>query len=155
MNSFWFSLLIKVIINMYFLRDHGLWLIGVSWFRGASFIQTFRQSSAETSVWIRIPGLPVELYTETFLMKARAKLGTMLKIDQNTLFILRQICSHMCWDWSKEETSSCHYSVGWRIQSGVRGSSSNLLQMQSLRPLNGNLYEAGGYSNDGNGCCDD
>lgn len=34
----------------------------------------------KVAVWIRIPRLPIELYTEKFLRRAGAKLGTMLKI---------------------------------------------------------------------------
>ena len=47
-------------------------------------------------VWVHIPKLPVELYTETFLVRAGAKLGSMLKIDQNTSIHSRGKFARIC-----------------------------------------------------------
>ncbi|XP_057746113.1 uncharacterized protein LOC130965362 [Arachis stenosperma] len=48
------------------------------------------------AVWVRIPELPVELYTNKFLWRAGKKIGTMLKIDQNTSIHSRGKFARLC-----------------------------------------------------------
>lgn len=50
----------------------------------------------KVAVWIRIPRLPIELYTEKFLRRAGAKLGTMLKIDKLTSVHSRGQFARIC-----------------------------------------------------------
>lgn len=50
----------------------------------------------KVAVWIRIPRLPIELYTDKFLWRVGAKLGSMLKIDQLTSFQARGQFARIC-----------------------------------------------------------
>ncbi|XP_016206877.1 uncharacterized protein LOC107647304 [Arachis ipaensis] len=48
------------------------------------------------AVWVWIPDLPVELYTQPFLWKVRGKIGSMLKIDQTTSIHSREKFARLC-----------------------------------------------------------
>lgn len=50
----------------------------------------------KVAVWIRIPCLPIELYTDKFLWRVGAKLGKMLKIDHLTSFQARGQFARIC-----------------------------------------------------------
>ena len=82
-------------------------------------------------------------------MNARAKLGTMLKIDHNTSILSKGKFAGICVEIDlRRKLVLTIIVLGGEFKV-------EYLQMQSLRPLDGNLYEAVGYSNNGNGRCDD
>ncbi|XP_057432215.1 uncharacterized protein LOC130724967 [Lotus japonicus] len=52
------------------------------------------------AVWIRIPKLPVELFTETFLWRLGSNLGTMLKMILIPLFTPEVDSLESVWNWT-------------------------------------------------------
>lgn len=64
--------------------DGGPWIIQGHYVTISKWRPEFRASSNKilsTLVWIQVPGLPVEYYTEDFLMKLGNTLGKAVKID--------------------------------------------------------------------------
>ena len=47
-------------------------------------------------IWIWVPGLPIEYYTENFLMKLGNILGKAMKIDQQTANAVREKYLRVC-----------------------------------------------------------
>nr|KYP72588.1 hypothetical protein KK1_005184 [Cajanus cajan] len=56
------------------------WLIADHYIYSGRYTKQTRKIAA----WIRIPGLPIELFNDRFLWRVGSKLGTMLKIDKLT-----------------------------------------------------------------------
>ncbi|CAN1759595.1 hypothetical protein LINPERHAP1_LOCUS7200 [Linum perenne] len=54
---------------------------------------------SHTLVWVRLPGLPLEFFTETFLRRIGDKIGQLVRIDPTTLAMERgnyaRICLHV------------------------------------------------------------
>lgn len=55
-----------------------------------------KETISRTAMWIRLPGLPLELFDETILMRAGGKLGKALKVDKNTMVTLRGRFARIC-----------------------------------------------------------
>ncbi|CAN1147616.1 hypothetical protein LINPERHAP2_LOCUS15971, partial [Linum perenne] len=51
---------------------------------------------SHTLVWVRLPGLPLELFTETFLRRINEKIGTLVRIDSTTLAMERGNYARIC-----------------------------------------------------------
>ncbi|CAN1128348.1 hypothetical protein LINPERHAP2_LOCUS4579, partial [Linum perenne] len=47
-------------------------------------------------VWVRLPGLPLEFFTETFLRRIGEKIGTLVRIDPTALAIERGNYARIC-----------------------------------------------------------
>ncbi|XP_015962326.1 uncharacterized protein LOC107486291 [Arachis duranensis] len=64
--------------------------------RWRPLFQPSEDGMQKLAVWVRIPELPVELYTYHFLWRAGEKIGTMLKIDQTTSIHSRRKFARLC-----------------------------------------------------------
>ncbi|CAN1823610.1 hypothetical protein LINPERHAP1_LOCUS30444 [Linum perenne] len=51
---------------------------------------------SHTLVWVRLPGLPLEFFTETFLRRIGDKIGQLVRIDQTTLAMERGNYARIC-----------------------------------------------------------
>nr|KYP54029.1 hypothetical protein KK1_000195 [Cajanus cajan] len=103
----------------------GPWMIADHYIvvqRWRPFFNVTASKTRKVAAWIRIPGLPIELYNERFLWRVGSKLGSMLKIDKLTSIHsrgLHAICfkcgryghrQDQCgesFDHEKETTASC------------------------------------------------
>lgn len=64
--------------------------------RWRSFFIEKAEKVRKVAVWVRIPRLPIELYTDKFLWRVGAKLGTKLKVDQLTSYQSRGQFVRIC-----------------------------------------------------------
>ncbi|XP_020230861.1 uncharacterized protein LOC109811509 [Cajanus cajan] len=60
------------------------------------FFTLTANKTKKVAAWIRIPGLPIELYNDRFLWRVGNKLGTMLKIDKLTSIHSRSKFTRIC-----------------------------------------------------------
>ncbi|CAN1800774.1 hypothetical protein LINPERHAP1_LOCUS22684 [Linum perenne] len=51
---------------------------------------------SHTLIWVRLPGLPLEFFTETFLCRIGEKIGTLVRIDPMTLAMERGNYARIC-----------------------------------------------------------
>ncbi|CAN1760391.1 hypothetical protein LINPERHAP1_LOCUS7509 [Linum perenne] len=51
---------------------------------------------SQTLVWVRLPGLPLEFFTETFLRRIGDKIGKLVRIDPTTLAMERGNYARIC-----------------------------------------------------------
>ncbi|XP_057452101.1 uncharacterized protein LOC130743900 [Lotus japonicus] len=63
------------------------------------------------AVWIRLPNLPVELYTEKFLWRLGSNLGTMLKIDMDTSVHSRSRFARICVEIDLSQQLTTNYTA--------------------------------------------
>ncbi|XP_020216678.1 uncharacterized protein LOC109800297 [Cajanus cajan] len=64
--------------------------------RWRPFFTLTANKTKKVAAWIRIPGLPIELYNDRFLWRVGSKLGTMLKIDKLTSIHSRGKFARIC-----------------------------------------------------------
>nr|KYP69874.1 Retrovirus-related Pol polyprotein LINE-1 [Cajanus cajan] len=77
----------------------GPWMIADHYIlvqRWRPFFTLTATQTRKVAAWIRIPGLPIELYNDRFLWRVGSKLGTMLKIDKLTSIHSRGKFARIC-----------------------------------------------------------
>nr|KYP52894.1 LINE-1 reverse transcriptase isogeny [Cajanus cajan] len=77
----------------------GPWLIADHYIvvqRWKPFFMVTAKQTRKIAAWIRIPGLPIELFKDRFLWRVGNKLGTMLKIDKLTSIQSRGKFARIC-----------------------------------------------------------
>ncbi|XP_020225227.1 uncharacterized protein LOC109807113 [Cajanus cajan] len=77
----------------------GPWMIADHYIlvqRWRPFFTITTSQTRNVVAWIRIPGLPIELYNDRFLWRVGSKLGTMLKIDKLTSIHSRGKFARIC-----------------------------------------------------------
>nr|KYP38810.1 Transposon TX1 uncharacterized [Cajanus cajan] len=77
----------------------GPWLIADHYIvvqRWRPFFTVTATQTRKIAAWIRIPGLPIELFNDRFLWRVGSKLGTMLKIDKLTSIQSRGRFARIC-----------------------------------------------------------
>ncbi|XP_020217579.1 uncharacterized protein LOC109801023 [Cajanus cajan] len=77
----------------------GPWLIADHYIvvqRWRPFFTVTAKQTRKIAAWVRIPGLPIELFNDRFLWRVASKLGTMLKIDKLTLIQSRGRFARIC-----------------------------------------------------------
>nr|KYP36964.1 hypothetical protein KK1_041875 [Cajanus cajan] len=77
----------------------GPWMIAHHYIlvqRWRPFFSITTSQTRMVTAWIRIPGLPIELYNDRFLWRVGSKLGSMLKIDKMTSVHSRGKFARIC-----------------------------------------------------------
>ncbi|XP_057426575.1 uncharacterized protein LOC130720007 [Lotus japonicus] len=93
--------LVRFASEKYYLHAlfEGPWMIADHYLMVQRWCPMFKANDSgvkRIAVWIRLPELPVELYTETFLWRLGSLLGTMLKIDTHTTVHSRGKFARIC-----------------------------------------------------------
>lgn len=81
MDLFLSSLLMKWIAIMYSLVNPGLFKDSFNLQRWMRDFDSFKESIKWILIWVRSPGLPVELWSESILRKLLKQIGKVIKID--------------------------------------------------------------------------
>nr|KYP63748.1 hypothetical protein KK1_018330 [Cajanus cajan] len=77
----------------------GSWMIADHYIvvqRWRPFFTLTTSQTRKIAAWVRIPGLPIELFNDRFLWRVGSKLGTMLKIDKLTSVQTRGRFARIC-----------------------------------------------------------
>ncbi|XP_020229303.1 uncharacterized protein LOC109810290 [Cajanus cajan] len=77
----------------------GPWMIADHYIvvqRWRPFFTLTTSQTRKIAAWVRIPGLPIELFNDRFLWRVGSKLGTMLKIDKLTSVQTRGRFARIC-----------------------------------------------------------